>query len=474
MLGVDQSGVIVLANSHAVDIFGYRRDELLGQRVEVLVPDAFRANHEAKRTRYFEHPQARPMGAGLDLRARTADGREFPCEISLSAMDYEGSTLALAAIRDISERHQAQKNLLAAVGRLRAATDIAVAVGAETDIDKVLETIVERGRSLIEARALMVLLTQGDELVISAMAGDVDESLRNRRVKRTADVLWEVFGLHSSASALIVPLVFKREHLGSLVAVERLHDGTTFSEEDKRLLEAFGASAATAVATAKSVAEHRLLDTIKASERERAHWARELHDETLQSLAGVHLALTGAMRTGDAEQVHAAALGAVDQVSTQIETLRGMITELRPAGLDEIGLDSALAALVERCDTADALAVDCDVELPQPQNLGDELQTAIYRLAQEGLRNVTKHAHVDRAELSVVASNGRVHVRVRDEGVGFEPTVTGTGYGMTGMRERVTLLGGEFAVVSAPGAGAEIRADLPLVRHNLNGILRRP
>jgi PAS domain S-box-containing protein len=460
-LGVDDDGIIVLANTRAVELFGYSRDELIGASVELVFPEASRTR-EANLARYFDNPETWPRGPGLALEARAEDGTEFPCEISLSTMKCGDGTLALAAVRDITDRRQVEKKLQIAAGRIKAATDIAVAVGAETDLGPVLETIVDHGRTLVDARALMVLLIQGEELVISAMAGDVDESLRGQRVKRTDDLLWEVFGLPSSASALIVPLAFRGSQLGTLLAVESMRGGPGFDHEDQRLLEAFAASAATAVATAKSVAAELLRDSIKASERERSHWARELHDETLQGLAGVLVTLTGAMRSGSAEKVEAAANDAIEGISSQVETLRGLITELRPAALDEIGLESALSALVERCKETDGLVVATHLEIADSDAIGDDLGTAIYRLAQEGLRNVAKHSRVDEAELSVEMADGAVSIRIRDEGVGFEPRVAGQGFGMTGMKERVMTLGGEFEVVSTPSAGTEIRARLPL------------
>src|SRR5918994_6128294 len=102
VIGVDGDGVIVLANSRTSAVFGYSRDELLGQRVEMLVPERFRSAHRTHRAVYFDQPRSRPMGAGLDLFARRRDGSEFPCEISLSAVATEAGTLALAAVRDIT------------------------------------------------------------------------------------------------------------------------------------------------------------------------------------------------------------------------------------------------------------------------------------------------------------------------------------------------------------------------------------
>jgi two-component system, cell cycle sensor histidine kinase and response regulator CckA len=108
ILGVNPAGLIVLANAQAARLFGYRRDELLGQPLDMLVPDSVRTVHPAHRARYFGDPKARAMGAGLELAARRKDGTEFPAEISLSAIETEDGMVVSAAVRDVSERIEAQ------------------------------------------------------------------------------------------------------------------------------------------------------------------------------------------------------------------------------------------------------------------------------------------------------------------------------------------------------------------------------
>jgi PAS domain S-box-containing protein len=147
VVGVDEGGEIMLVNSRTQAVFGYAREELIGHHVEMLVPEAVRSAHVAHRDRYFETPRTRPMGAGLDLYARRKDGSEFPCEISLSAVATEGGMMALAAIRDITDGRRDRDELRRAIRRLQAATDVALAVGGETDLERVLEAIVERGRA---------------------------------------------------------------------------------------------------------------------------------------------------------------------------------------------------------------------------------------------------------------------------------------------------------------------------------------
>jgi two-component system, cell cycle sensor histidine kinase and response regulator CckA len=104
IVGIGGDGLIVLANAQTEALFGYAREEMLGHKVETLVPERFNEAHRAHRAQYFSDPRTRPMGAGLELFAQRRDGSEFPAEISLSSIETEDGTLAIAAIRDISER----------------------------------------------------------------------------------------------------------------------------------------------------------------------------------------------------------------------------------------------------------------------------------------------------------------------------------------------------------------------------------
>jgi protein-histidine pros-kinase len=111
MVGVGEDGLIVLANSRTETLFGYEREELIGRPVELLIPDRFRGSHPGHVARYLAEPRTRPMGAGLDLAGRRADGTEFPAEISLNSIDTEDGLVALAAIRDITDRKKAEEEL---------------------------------------------------------------------------------------------------------------------------------------------------------------------------------------------------------------------------------------------------------------------------------------------------------------------------------------------------------------------------
>ena len=477
VVGVDEDGEIKLVNSRTQAVFGYTRGELIGERVEMLVPEAIRGSHVNHRDRYFEAPRTRPMGAGLDLYARRKDGSEFPCEISLSTVATDQGMMALAAIRDISERRRDRDELRRAVRRLQAATDVAIAVGGETDLERVLEAIVERGRALVEARALIILLREGEDLVVAAtaaVAGGLDpqvSGLRIRAKEASEQVLLGRFtgadlGAKESGRALLAPLLFRGDPLGVVVVLDRIGDPGRFDDEDQRMLEAFAASAAIGVATARSMAEERLQNTIDSAEQERSRWARELHDETLQALAVLRMRLSSALHEDSPDALEHAGQAAVEQIDDEIVKLRRMITELRPASLDTIGLEAALRALAEQHQQAAAgIEVDYDFDLPRDEEARPTpvLETAVYRLVQEALNNVSKHSMARRADVTVRATRSVIEIEIRDDGVGFEPPLAPEGFGLVGMRERAALLGGTLDVDSTRGSGTRVRAEIPLL-----------
>jgi signal transduction histidine kinase len=398
----------------------------------------------------------------------------------------EWAAIAIHNARLYSSSEERRRQLERVVGRLEATAEIARAVGGETNLDRVLATIVKRARALVEARSVVILLEDENDLEVAATAGEFERDvlgervtigwttwggvLRGLRSERVADVQARLgisprdLGLRASA-ALLVPLHFRGRALGVIAAFDRLATGgPEFDEEDERLLDAFAASAATAVSTAKSVAEDRLRHSIDASERERARWARELHDDTLQALGAIRVVLSSAVRTGSPEVLQTTVERAVDQLGEGITALRGLIAELRPAALDELGLVPAIEGLIEQQATAGELEIEADVQIGSAdggERLDPELESTLYRVIQEALANVVKHAGAEQVRLVLREEHGEIYVRVRDDGSGFDLSRPTDGFGLLGMRERIELAGGELDVTSRAGEGTEVRAYVP-------------
>ncbi|HEY0391231.1 MAG TPA: GAF domain-containing sensor histidine kinase [Solirubrobacterales bacterium] len=372
-----------------------------------------------------------------------------------------------------------------AVHRLEATTEIARAVGGETDLNRILEIVVKRGRALVEARSLLILLRDRDELATASIAGEREGQVAEARIPIAGSIPGQVLEARlprrvidldpslmarpsrpeAGVRSLLVPLTFRGQALGVLVALDPLGRDLGFSDDDEQDLVSFAASAAIAVATAQSVAEQRTRESIAATERERGRWARELHDESLQSLAGLRVMLSAARRS-DGEETDRLLAQGIEQVDSTIAEMRRLISDLRPTALDELGLGPALEALAERLTAGGTIEVDLDVDLDfhtgrTERRLVREIEDAAYRLVQEGLNNAARHGEADRAKVEVIESGEKLRLRVSDRGRGFDPGARTDGFGLVGMRERVTLAGGTVELESAPGGGTTILAILP-------------
>ncbi len=386
--------------------------------------------------------------------------------------------------RDIAERRRAESELeirahdlgvsnaelTLAVTRLEAFTEIARAVGGETELRTVLDRILAHGRAIVDARTLVAYLEPTGERPVGAstpIPGEVvaaaatDGSLAGlpARARSTDDLIRSVLG--AAEPALAVRLRWQGETLGALAAVGP-GGGGSFDEEAEELMGSVAASAATAVATAQSVAADRLRHEIDASEEARARWARELHDETLQGLVGLRMLLASARRSESAEDVEVAVSNALEQTRREIVNLRSLITELRPAALDELGLDAAIATLSERSAAAAGIEVETQIELRNGggARLAPHTETTVYRLVQEALSNAARHSGGSVVRVEVASCEGAVDVCVADNGHGFDPAATAGGFGLRGMRERVELAGG-WMTIDSSSDGCAVRARLP-------------
>jgi signal transduction histidine kinase len=248
--------------------------------------------------------------------------------------------------------------------------------------------------------------------------------------------------------------------------------GPGFVREDRAAARDLARSLAERLEAERSSERERLRHGVRARELERARWARELHDETVQDLGALRLLLAGARDEQDADQLRSAIDAAVGHVDREVEALRHLITALRPAALDDLGLMAALEALARRAGAIDGLAIHTEIaidgELPR---LGPEVESAIYRIAQEALTNVAKHSGATRAVLALRVEADRLTATVSDDGNGFAADrsreadgerLLSPGHGIAGMEERAELVGAELAISSAPGAGTTVRVSVPL------------
>ncbi|MEO3784506.1 sensor histidine kinase [Actinocorallia sp. B10E7] len=258
----------------------------------------------------------------------------------------------------------------------------------------------------------------------------------------------------------------------------RAPDGERCSEHDVALVRALAALFAPVVCSARRLrmarerehsAEEFAERAVEAQEAERGRLAREIHDGIAQRLASLGFHLSAALRglpaaDSSVEEARRQILIARNLCDLASAETRAAIGGLRPPVLDDLGLSAALAGLAREADARQPsldVTVTVTGELDAP--LPDHLQTALYRIAQEAVGNILRHAQAMSADILLEYERDRVRLSVSDDGRGFHPhrLVPGS-YGLRGMAERAELLGGRMSLQSLPGEGTTVRAVLPL------------
>ena len=367
--------------------------------------------------------------------------------------------------------------------QLEALNDVGNALAEEIDLPRLLELITRRLRQLIDARLVAIALPRADgTLAIEAADGEgatailgtqleragsksgrVLERQRAERVDALLDdpeVDYTVAAPLAARSGLYVPLVVREQAIGVIVAHDKTGADPRFSDDDLRLVETFATRAGIAVDQSRRVAQEALRRVVEAQELERRRLARELHDQTGQELTSVLLGLK-AVEEADGAEAQSQALKAVrQQVVETLHDVRRLAVELRPKALDDFGLSPALERLAQTFTDQTGLAVDLEARVGD-ERLPAEVETALYRMVQEGLTNIVKHAQA--ARVSIVLTNARATITalIEDDGRGFDVDVAREGMGLDGMRERLALVGGKLKIESRPGAGTTLVAEVP-------------
>jgi len=362
-----------------------------------------------------------------------------------------------------------------------------------------LRLMADRGLALLDASAVLVVIEERGELRVAASSGAGTVRRRIMPVQGSAtgalylqgtpvsldrprgqEAAW-LHELGLEARAVLVEPLSMEGHGGGMVIA--LRENGSFRDPDRQALSAFASSVSQRLAAERSVEIERLRYGMEARERERTRWAREIHDESIQGIGALRLHLANARDLDDEQALSAAVDTALEGLGTEIDGLRHLITELRPAALDDLGLAAALEALARRAQAIDGLDVKTEIDLSgmadaehdsAPENggrrLDPELESTLYRVVQEALTNVSRHAQATEAVINVTARDGAIHASVTDDGRGLpDATRLGPrgdglegGFGMSGMRERAELVGGELEWAPAPERGTVMRLTVPL------------
>jgi len=466
ILTVDAAQNIVVFNRAAEQTFRCPRREALGTPLDRFIPQRFRAAHRG----HVEHfartgVTSRKMGDVTTLWGLRADGEEFPIEASISQAGAAGERYYTVILRDITLRKQAEAEAERARGALSEAQRRLGAI-VDSAMDAVITVDEEQNIVLFNRAAEQVFGVRREQ-----MLGTPLDRLLPARFRAAHHAYIEAFGrtgVSSRRMGDVTTLWALRPASGEEFPIEASISQT--AEGGKRyftvILRDITLRKQAEDALKESQRELRELSArvLEAREEEKAHIARELHDELGQLLTALKMDL-GWLREripGDSDLAPR-----VEEMGTLLDrtvaATRRISADLRPLMLDDLGLAEASAWLVE--DFAKRSGLSCQIDVPEElPELSKGVATAVYRAVQESLTNIARHAQAKSAWVMLACSDGAIHVEVEDDGRGISPEdlAKSRSLGLKGMRERIAFLGGSLEIARAPRGGTRLRLRVPV------------
>ncbi len=444
----------------------------------------FPANHPPMQTFLGVPIVLRGVAYGNLYLTEKANGADFTDE------DEELVALLASQAAVAIENARLYESSRAWVRQLESIDEISAALVSETETSRLLELIVSRIRELVDARFAAILLPNAEgALEVAAADGDEADDLVGFRIDPDRSKAGRIFQQGASVrvdsalddpdvdpeltrrvgarAGLWVPLLVRGKTIGVLMVLDRRESDPRFSDGDLRLAETFAARAAVAIDLSRRVARETVQRIVEAQELERRRLSRELHDETGQALTSILLGLR-TLEDADGKDDFPTAIGELRQlVVGTLQDVRRLALELRPKALDDFGLVPALERLTSSFAEQTGIAVELESRLSETR-LPSEIETVLYRVVQEALTNVLKHAHAEHVSILLSERDGVVATVIEDDGRGFPPKILDTlevskegGLGLAGMRERVSLVDGRFTVEATEGAGTTIVVEVP-------------
>jgi PAS domain S-box-containing protein len=501
---VRPDGLIAIVNSQAELMFGYSASELLGQPLEVLIPERFRKGHVGHRTKYVDSPRRRPMGAGLQLYGRRKDGAEFPVDIMLSPWDLGDQRLFVAVVRDISERKKIEEALEKARQELEIRVEqrtAALALERKTAV-AALETRAQQQRAVaelsqhaLEGRSFAVLLSDAVALVPQILGTEycaIFELLSDEQLILSAGAGWKdgvvgntflPIGRDSQAGYTLLshapvivedlrsetrfdPPPLKLEHdivSGITVLIHRpgkpfgvlgayTKQKRSFSGDDIHFLQSVATILATAVS--RRQLEEELLD---AGGREQRRLGQDLHDGLCQHLIGLQYTTSvfaGKLKKDSALRKEAETIAELIRQGTL--QARMLARGLSPVNLEANGLMSALRELA--LNTTALFHISCRFDCSQEVLVTDNTKAVqLYRIAQEAITNAVKHGHSTSVLVRLEKSGHQATLKITDNGVGLpDHPEKSDGMGLRIMQYRADMIGASLRIAPASERGTEV------------------
>ena len=458
IITVDQEQRVVQFNAAAERVFRWPRNAVIGKKLDLLLPERFRAAHQAHIDRFGKTAAtSRSMGSRMVLAGVRADGQEFPIEASISHHVEGGRKLFTVILRDVTARVQAEEQLARSEARLRGILDSAM--DAIITIDESNHIV------LFNAAAEAVFGCPRDQAIGAPLEWFIPERFRAghaAHVGRFGET--GVTSRRMGTQRIVMGLRRNGEEFPIDASISQIgEDGQRFFTVILRdVTERWMAEEA--LKASRDEIRGLALSASNAREQEKSRVARELHDELGQALTALKIDVSW-LRDGlvDAPETVKSKLAAMQlMIDGTVAWARRIASELRPLMLDDLGLVAACDWLAQNFQQR--TGVPCELVIGAGElDLPDPYATAVFRVLQETLTNATKHSEATQVEVTIERSAAEVVLTVRDNGKGFVPSAPRRpdSHGLTGLRERASLLNGTVRIESSPGGGTLVELRLP-------------
>jgi PAS domain S-box-containing protein len=485
-----ETSAIVEANPAACRIYGYSAEELVGFDLK--------ADMRPEQREMFDE-YVRTVMSGGQFRLRDTDVRKdgSPIHVELlgTGFTYRGKPHILAVTRDITDQVESYSLLEQRVEErtreLKTLLDVSHNVASTLELDPLFGLILDQLKILVDYTGASILILEEDEMRIAAARGSLhgyEDTVGLRFPLSRGGMIWDLIRgqepvliddvrgnsmlgrtyrrvvgdalkrppFNKTRSWMGLPLALKDRLIG-MIAASRT-EPNFFTREHAALVMAIANQAAIAIENARLYQQAQTLAALE----ERQRLARDLHDSVSQALYGIALGARTARTLLDRDP--STAVEPLEYVLSLAEAglaeMRALIFELRPESLEREGL---VAALSKQVDSVRARhRIEVEATLGDEPEVSLQVKEAIYRIAQEALNNIVKHARATRIRLCLESTEQAIRLEVRDDGQGFDPHGSFPGHlGLRSMRERAAAIGGTVEVESAPGQGTLVRAEAP-------------
>jgi PAS domain S-box-containing protein len=473
VITIDEERRIVLFNEAAEEIFGCPAREAIGSALDRFIPERFRAVH-GRHVEEFERTgtTARRMGIKLALSGLRMNGEEFPIDASISQVAVDGKKFFTVILRDVTERRKAEESLQRAVDEHRDLTERLRGV-LQSAMDAIITMDEEQRIVLFNEAAEKIFRCRAGEVIGGPLDRFIPERFRaahrahvrrfgeTRVTTRLMGAKLALFGLRADGEEFPIDASISQITIGGRKLYTVILRDVTQRKRSEEALE-------------RSYEELRELSATmnEIREAERTRIARELHDELAQWLTALRMDVSWLASRLPRE--HGPLLERAEKmkgvVDTTVSAVRRIAADLRPVMLDDLGLVPAIEGLLHELSQRTGIVVSLE---PDHGSLtpGEPVATAVYRMVQEALTNVARHAEATEVQVTMSREGETLVVRVRDNGRGFDPVLVAQkkSYGVLGIRERAYTLGGSARIVRVSTGGTLVEIEIPMTRFGGKG-----